>query len=153
MAILTVNSDLLTPGYPALTAKADGDIRCYVFTMPIPVQADIGSTLRLCRVPQHAVLLPNLSWIQCTALALLTVSLGWEAYLDETTKLMVPANPTGLGTTLTIAAGTPVLFSSFPAAPLPRTFAGAAVLTALTAGANITAGFTVAGAVSYAFYG
>lgn len=153
MAILTVNSDLLSPSFYGGTAKHDGDIRAHVFTMPIPVQADIGSTLRLVRLPQHAVLLPNLSWIQCTAVVALTVSLGWEAYVDAGTLTPVLASPTGLGTTLTIAAGTAVLFSAFPAAPLPRTFTGSVVITALTAGANITAGSVVAGCVSYVFYG
>lgn len=153
MAILTVNSDLLAPGFAGPTAKLDGDLRINVFTMPIPVQADIGSTLRLVRLPQHAVLIPNLSWIQCTAVTSLTVALGWEAYTNADTEAGIVASPTGLGTQLTIAAGTPVLFSSFPAAPLPRTFVGDVIITALTAGANITAGSVVAGGVSFAFYG
>ena len=152
MAILTVTSDLLTTTFYRGTPKDAGHLRVEVFNIPIPVQADAGSTLRLCRVPQHAVLIPNLSWIQCTATTSLTVALGWEAYVNADTDAVVPANTVGLGTQLTIAAGTAVLFSAFPAAPLAPAFTGDAVLTALTAAANIAAAGVVAGCVTYAFY-
>ena len=152
MAILTVSSDLVTTGAYQTTPKADGTLRCKVFTMPVPVQADIGSRLRLARLPQHAILLPNLSWIQCTAVVGLLVALGWDEYTDPATMLDVAASPTGLGTALTIAAGTAVLFSAFPAAPLPRLFVGDAVIEAVISGANITAGSVVAGCIAYAYY-
>jgi len=151
MAILTVNSDILIPSsYVTDTPRREGTKHTLIFSNPTAAQADIGSTFRLGLIPQHAVLLPNDSYIRCLpATTSLTVTLGWEAYEDMETGLTVAASPAGLGTALTIAAGTPVLFSAFPAAPLPRTFKGPAVLTCTTAGANILAAGVVSGVIVY----
>jgi len=151
MAVLVESSDLIDGVYVTETPRDGGAVHAVVFTVAVPEELSIAGTIRLARLPQHAVLLPVLSWIRCLpATTSLTVSLGWEAYTDIATGLAVAADPDGLGTTLTIAAGTPVLFSAFPAAPLPRTFVGPAVITCLTAGAAIAAAGVVSGCIVYA---
>ena len=151
MAVLVESSDVIDGLYHSETPRDGGALYAQVFTVAVPEELSIAGTIRLARLPQHAVLLPVLSWIRCLpATVALTVSLGWEAYTDMETGLTVAAAPTGLGTTLTIAAGTPVLFSAFPAAPIPRTFKGPAVITCLTAGAAIAAAGVVSGCIVYA---
>ena len=150
MLIVTLDTDLLADPFYVNTPRNGGVLRYREFSRTITEEASIGSTIRLCRMPQGSILVSHLSVLRVTpATASLTVSLGWEAY-DVPGGDPVVAAAEGLGTTFTVADGLYAPFSNFPAAPGSSAFAGEAVLTLLTAGAALDVGTVVLGKIVYA---
>lgn len=147
MAIITVNTDLLPGPFFINTPKAGGVARGYRFQLPVTVQADIGSSIRICELPQNAVVCQRDSYVRVlSATTSLTLALGHEAY-TKPDKTIVPANTAALGAATSVAAGTYVQFSDFASAPLDFVCDADLVVTALVGGANLTVGKVLDGLI------
>jgi len=154
MAIVTVASDLLPSG-PNATKNAPANRQLAAlcgsrFTVPALVAAaDIGSTIRICKLPANGRYLAGYSKLLSTAGgAGALVSLGHESYRD-TNGSTVPANPTFFGTGFSVAAAGTAFLDTLTTPVHEWDVPNDVILTLTVAGANLPVGFSMAGTIAY----
>jgi hypothetical protein len=155
MAIVTVPSDVLaatpvgTTNTPA--NRAGAALGCTRFRVPaLQAVADIGSTIRVCTLPNNARYLAALSKVSATAAgAGATLSLGYEAYKGAYGEV-VPANPTALGSGLSVAAATSPFLDTMVGGPGEWEAPADVVLIFTNAGAVLPVGWELEGTIVWA---
>lgn len=155
MAVTTENTDLMTnilatpPKFNA-NNSSKAQFVCEVAVHTQVATGDAGSTIRICKVPQRARVLPALCHVRFTAYgAARVLKFGWEAYLkpDGTTAA---ADDDGFGTGLDVS-GAGIAFLSGLTTPIhQKEFEGAAVLTCTCTGGTIPIGAVTSFVIVYA---
>ena len=154
MAIITVQSDLLPAG-PNATKNAPANRQLAAlcasrFTVPALVAAaDIGSTIRICRLPANGRYLAGYSKVRSSAGgAGALLSMGFEAYRGVNGET-VPTSPTFFGTALNIAAAGTSFLDTLTTAVDEFDVPNDLIVTFTVAGANLPIGFTLSGTIAY----
>jgi hypothetical protein len=154
MAILALTSDLYAtpPVMPdAPPNRAGAVLRALRWQLPATlVVGDAGTTIRICTLPQRGRYCSQLSKLGWKGFGVgRTVDLGWLAY-TRPDGVAVPANPTGLGTGLSVVADGRSFHDAFPTSSVDEWEAVVAVDLILTVrGDTIPVGTTMGGLVVY----
>lgn len=154
MAIVTINSDL-QPSGPNATKNAPANRQLAAlcgsrFTVPALVAAaDIGSTIRICKLPANGRYLAGYSKIRSTAGgAGALVSMGHESYRDQNGST-VPANQVYFGTGFSVAAAGTAFLDTLTNSIEEWDVPNDVIITLTVAGANLPIGFAMAGTICY----
>ena len=154
MAILQLSSDLLPAG-PNATKNSPGNRdKAYLcgcrFTLPALVSiADIGSTIRVCRLPANGRYLAGYSKLKSSAGgAGALLSMGYESYRDQNGST-VPLSTTFFGTAFSVVAAGSAFLDTLTNPVDEWDVPNDVVITFTVAGANLPIGFTLAGTIVY----
>lgn len=154
MAVVVLQSDLLPSGPNATkNSPANRNLAALCgsrFTVsPLVAAADIGSTIRICRLPANGRYLAGYSKLSSTAGgAGALVSMGYESYRDSGGSI-VPANSSFFGTGFSVAAAGRAFLDTLTASVEEWDVPNDVVITLTVAGANLPIGFSMAGTIAY----
>lgn len=154
MAIITATTDLMPSGPNATRNNPANRDKAYLcgcrFTLPALVSiADIGSTIRVCRLPANGRYLAGYSKVRFTAGgAGALLSMGYESYRDQNGST-VPLSTVYFGTALNIAAAGVAFLDTLTTSVEEFDIPNDLVITFTVAGANLPIGFALAGTIVY----
>ena len=154
MAIITVTTDLMPSGPNATRNNPANRDKAYLcgcrFTLPALVAAaDIGSTIRVCRLPANGRYLAGYSKLKSSAGgAGALLSMGYESYRDQN-GFTVPLSTTFFGTAFSVVAAGSAFLDTLTNPVDEFDIPNDLVITFTVAGANLPIGFTLAGTIVY----